>query len=300
MHRWVFIAIFLILPNLPACSEQRSGPPDSAGDHASRSEAAATAGTTEKASAEAQSERYVVRLRQGESLGRLSEWSGVSKADILRASGLDAEGRPGVGAFLSLDMTPAKAASFMDHRLSRLGGRTLVQTVDDRIQAAGKAAAERREKVTILIRRDEMIGLLAEWAGVGLSEVRAANPSVNLDRVHVGQKVVLPLPVGRRIDFEEAREAWHADRAAPSAPVVADKVKLVPPVPPAPEEKAACGRGYRLRHGDIVSKLARRWGVTLRDVRHCNKDLNLDRVSAGSRIRVPDAARSSYAEEFSK
>jgi phage tail protein X len=138
-----------------------------------------------------------------------------------------------------------------------------------------------------------MLGLYARWAGTTTKAILAHNPDLNPDRIGVGSAIVIPLPnSAARLDFEDAREAWHTDRTG--VPPTAAEGAPGPDTRPPPDDQAsegpACARSYRLRHGDTVWVLARRWGVTVADVRRCNPSVNLDRVTAGRTLKVPDAA----------
>jgi LysM repeat protein len=232
-------------------------------------------------------EDFVIYLRPKESLADVVRRANLDEATLRAASGLARDAPTPAGTRLVLRLTPSDAADFLERRTTALGPlpSPAAASGDARGGVAGSGSGE-RELVTVQVRRDELLGLYASWASVPLKDLLAANPDLNPDRIARGQRVVVPVPKGRRIEFEQARESWHERRQAARAPKGPDGGSSL-----AASEDAGCTRTWRLRQGDIVWKLARRWDVKVNDIQRCNPGVKLDRVTAGRVLRVPDAAQ---------
>lgn len=289
--RWLSVAATLLLL-AGACDQRTSASGEAPTSPTTPSPKAAPtpapAASTRPPQSRTTREAFVIFVRPGESLGDIARWSGLSSERILAASGLAADARPEPWARLVLELTAEEAARFMDARMRQLGERKPDSTTT---LPVGAADGSEPEVMTVTIRKNEMLGLLAEWAGIRLGELLAANPGIDPDRISAGQEIRIPLQPGRRVDFEEAREAWHERRTRPPAPAPSPDVSTPTTPVDSPSTEPLCERSYRLRAGDVVWKLANRWGVQVRDIRECNPGKNLDRVHAGEELRVPDAAQ---------
>lgn len=243
-----------------------------------------------------QPEDFVIYLRKGESLADVAQRAGLDEAAVRAASGLAAGAAAPQGTPVVLRLTPSAAAAFMEQRVQALGPRPAPRQPDAAAPGARAVAGSgtgAREPVVVQVRTDEFLGLYAEWAGVPLRDVLAANPDLDPDRIARGQRVVVPVVLGRRIEFEQAREDWHARRQAAKTgrPVDAGASPGATPGATADGGAPTCSRTYRLRQGDAIWKLARRWDTRVKEIQRCNPKLRVDRVTAGQVIQVPDAAR---------
>lgn len=239
-------------------------------------------------------EDFVIFLRPSEDIARIAEWSGRDAAAIRTASGIASDAPVPPGTRVVLQLTAERAAAFIAAREAALGPRkrppppdvppTVVETGE-----AGDAAAP-KARVTVKVRQGEMLGLYAEWGGVTLKQILEANPTLNPHRIAPGQKIVIPVPFERREAFREAREAWYTARTAPKpAPGPAPTPPAATPTPTGPVD--TCARLHRMRKGDSVWALAKRWGVTVGAIRRCNPGIDLERVPAGNSLYAPDAAK---------
>lgn len=97
--------------------------------------------------------------------------------------------------------------------------------------------------------------------GVGYKAIEAANPGVDPKRLRVGQKLVIPAP--------GSGTGGVASGATPSvaAPSLAETT-------------------YTVQSGDTLTKIARRFGVTVRALRAAN-NLTTDRIKVGQKLKIP-------------
>lgn len=106
------------------------------------------------------------------------------------------------------------------------------------------------------IKDGDLVGRVAKAHGMSLAEIKQLNPDINVDRVSVGQKIRVKGKVSSETKSvgepqQESGEVWHT---------VAD--------------------------GDLVGRIAAKYGTTTRRIQELNPDLNPDKISIGQRIRV--------------
>ncbi|MQA92540.1 MAG: transglycosylase SLT domain-containing protein [Gemmatimonas sp.] len=125
------------------------------------------------------------------------------------------------------------------------------------------------------IRYDEVVvpastplSTVADAAGTSVSEIRERNPHFKLNRTRNDMASPVRLPSGSGASF-----AANWARVENSPTFVQAK---------APAQT----RSYRVRRGDNLTRIARRYGVTIAQLRRTN-GLRGDRIRAGSVLRIP-------------
>jgi len=132
------------------------------------------------------------------------------------------------------------------------------------------------------VRKGETLSLIARRNGVTVSALVAANGITNVNRIVVGQWLVIPTASG----------------PAPALVTTPNPSELVPvpvAVAPVPEVMpgATPGAGelsYVLRRGDSLFTVARRFKVTVAVLAATNRITNPNRVLAGTRLVIPSPA----------
>lgn len=132
------------------------------------------------------------------------------------------------------------------------------------------------------VRKGETLSLIARRNGVTVSALVAANGITNVNRIVVGQWLVIPTASG----------------PAPALVTTPKPSELVPvpvAVAPVPEVMpgATPGAGelsYVLRRGDSLFTVARRFNVTVAVLAATNRIANPNRVLAGTRLLIPSPA----------
>jgi LysM repeat protein len=110
------------------------------------------------------------------------------------------------------------------------------------------------------------LGRIARSYGTTISKIKQLNPDIDVDRISIGQRILISdgtSPVKSPTKVEAKEESVEA--------------------------KAADGDGevwYTLQPGDLVGRVAIRYGTTAKRVQELNPDINIDRVRDGQRIRV--------------
>lgn len=123
---------------------------------------------------------------------------------------------------------------------------------------AQKTTTESANEVWHTIKDGELVGRIAANYGVSIAEIKRLNPGINVDRVSIGQRIKVKGEVSEISEPKEVKkiatdsgEVWHT---------VAD--------------------------GDLVGRIAVKYGTSVKRIKELNPDLNPDRISIGQRIRV--------------
>lgn len=121
--------------------------------------------------------------------------------------------------------------------------------------------------------------------GITLSQLQGANPGVNAQSLHVGQKLVIP-----------ERGAATAARNTEAAPIKKAVVES------APAPRATASGTYEIKAGDNLSKIAKQQGTTVAALQAANPQLNPNKMSIGQKINLSGSgqAGSSAASAIAK
>ena len=109
------------------------------------------------------------------------------------------------------------------------------------------------------IQDGDLLGRVAQRFGTTLSEIKRLNPDINVDRISINQRIRIPRKGG----------------------VVEQKSAEIKPVTENEGEV-----WYTIQDGDLVGRIAQRYGTTSKRIAELNPDINIDRISIGQRIRV--------------
>ena len=191
-----------------------------------------------------------------------------------------------------------------------------------RIEAKVSAAVDEGSKARrqIAVRNGETIGHYARWSGLSTRQIKATNPDMNPDRIRIGQRLELSLDDDEWVHFLLARAQKSKASKGTLMAQAASKVSEVPtaqavaPVKPAklpavigasaaagqPKVEAAESaapkaapqelRVHLVKPGEIAGRIARKYGVTVRQLTRANPDKNLDRIRPGQALRIPVGA----------
>ena len=107
----------------------------------------------------------------------------------------------------------------------------------------------------------DLVGRIAKTYGTTTVEIRRLNPDINIDRISIGQRIKVK------------------DGSMPAAD--SSKPANTTPVPETGDEV-----WYTIEDGDLVGRIAARYGTTSAKIAELNPDINIDRISIGQRIRV--------------
>ncbi len=135
------------------------------------------------------------------------------------------------------------------------------------------------EPVRYQVKKGDSLSLIARRNGVSVADLASANGISNVHLIVIGQWLVIPGP-GTAV-----RPAEPVAAAPIAAPL------LVPgPASPTPPPDAVTPLVYVLRRGDSISRVARRFKVTVAAIVSANQIKNPNRVPVGLRVVIPGTA----------
>lgn len=109
-----------------------------------------------------------------------------------------------------------------------------------------------------VIVKGDTFAALAKKYGVSVNAIKSANPSLNPTRLKIGDKVIIP-------------------------PATA---KPAPAGTGAPGATTGAGTVYKVKSGDNLTRIARRFGVTVKELRSANH-LPTDQIKVGQELTIP-------------
>jgi membrane-bound lytic murein transglycosylase D len=129
------------------------------------------------------------------------------------------------------------------------------------------------------------LGTIARAAGVAESAVADLNPHLMRGRTPANRGWSVRIPAGTRVAFDAAfpemyRTARLAPAPAPRPAVAATSTRAT---------SSAAARSHRVRNGETMGAIARRYGVSLAALQSANPAVNPRRMRVGQTLRVPGA-----------
>ena len=109
------------------------------------------------------------------------------------------------------------------------------------------------------IQDGDLLGRVAQRFGTTLSEIKRLNPDINVDRISINQRIRIP-----------RKGAVVEQKSVEVKPIIENEGEV----------------WYTIQEGDLVGRIAQRYGTTSKRIAELNPDINIDRISIGQRIRV--------------
>ena len=188
--------------------------------------------------------------------------------------------------------------------------------IEAKVMAAqGDQGSKARRQIAV--RTGETIGHYARWSGLSVRQIKSTNPDMNPDRIRIGQRLELSLDddewVGFLLSRAQKSKASKGSKMAAAASKVAELPtgQAIAPMTPtklpavigavataeppakgpasatsAPGVKSAV-RVHLVKPGEISGRIARKYGVTVKQLIRANPDKNLDRIRPGQALRIP-------------
>ena len=125
-----------------------------------------------------------------------------------------------------------------------------------------------------VVKPGDSLSKIAAAHGVKTAELKELNNVVDVNKIRVGQKLILP-------DYSKPSSSQPAEKSAKSA-----------------EAKAtASGDAYVVKPGDALSKIAAAHGVKTKDLMAANNLTDANKIRAGQKLVIPGAKKAEKSEE---
>jgi LysM repeat protein len=126
------------------------------------------------------------------------------------------------------------------------------------------------EDVIHTITAGQTVGTIAQSYGVTIDEIAAANSLLDINRIYVGQELVIPLSTAGQEVEEVVDEAE-------------DSAETAPETTPNPANDII----YYVRPGDNLFRIALNNGITVEELAAYNNIADPERIEVGQEIRIP-------------
>lgn len=117
-----------------------------------------------------------------------------------------------------------------------------------------------------VVKPGDMLSKIAAAHGIKTAELKELNNIVDVNKIRVGQKLILP-------DYSKPSASQPAEKSAKSAAV-------------------ASGDAYVVKPGDALSKIAAAHGVKTKDLMAANNLTDANKIRAGQKLVIPGAKKS--------
>ena len=169
----------------------------------------------------------------------------------------------------------APPAPVMPPKTSHMAGKKASPFKPPVAVAATPSAAVQGGSLSHVIAKGETLSRVAKKYGVSTKELIGLNNIANPNRVSVGQKLIIP--------------AHGSLTKAMARPSVTPK-----PKPTVKKVKVSDGNVHVVQSGDVLSKIAKKYGTTVRGLREANA-LSGDLIVVGQKLTIPQDAQSAPA-----
>ncbi|HIA05029.1 MAG TPA: LysM peptidoglycan-binding domain-containing protein [Myxococcales bacterium] len=164
--------------------------------------------------------------------------------------------------------------------------------------------------LTLKVAKNETLGHYSRWSGVRVSKIVEVNPGINPNRLRLSQRLRVPVADNRIANFYDRRRRFNG--TPPPARISPVKVtKAVAVDKPAPRAKkpalqtadlhalAAKSKAdkkkikptygtHTVSQGESGWLIAKKlYKISLKQLRHANPNVNLDRLKIGQLLRIP-------------
>ncbi len=224
------------------------------------------------------------RVRRGDSLGGIARRYGMTARQLMATNNLRSA-RLRAGQMLRIPSSTKQASHSQVVAVAESTGPMAPASLDRSPNSAATTVSfGGTATTTYTIRPGDRLSTIARNYGVTISDLRRWN-KLRGRSLQVGQMLRIKAPVEMTAGTELAVLPTTAippaqPRVMPTAAVATPAVAKAAPVAPSV---------YRVRRGDVLSTIARRHGVTVRDLQAWN-GIRGNRIQVGQQLRVKGAA----------
>lgn len=124
------------------------------------------------------------------------------------------------------------------------------------------------------VRKGETLGKISSRYGISVADIVAANKLKSKHKLSIGQSLVIPVPMAAANDVSEkpARKSESTLSEKP-LPVSAD------------------GKKHKIKSGDTLWDLAKKYGVTTSEIRQANRMGAHEKLAVGKSLVIPEPAK---------
>lgn len=204
------------------------------------------------------------------------DWVATNKpielADVARAIGCDKKELADLNPELRRDVTPPDIKPYR-LRVPKGKGDVFASVYHSLPES------ERTNFVIHTVRRGQTLSGIARRYGISASEIAAHNKLRSKNFLRVGQRLEIPVPSAALADYSEPSRTSSSRSSSSST-------------------SSSSGNNYRVKRGDTLWELAKKFGTTTSAIRRANKMGAHDKLIAGRTITIPGRNNSSSGGSF--
>lgn len=237
------------------------------------------------------------RVKKGESLWSIARRYGMEMALIRQVNNLKPGKALSVGQTLTI---PVPADAIADKEVLKYDrehkpvsfARAKPVVGSDRLKRYASQYRVRkptnRERLTYRVKRGDTIGHIAEWYAVRAADIRNWNDVGYGSRIYPGQELEIWVPPARVNQLKQVNEMSFAEKQA----MLERKTGARASQSPAIERSDASLNTiqYTIRPGDTLEKIAREFGVSIRELKNWN-NLRSNRIYPGRKLHIQSDRR---------
>ncbi len=216
------------------------------------------------------------RVQSGETASEIARGSGISLSALKELNPNTNLSRIHVGQVLRVAVASAPASGKDSGKASGKKSGAI-----EKKSAARETASDETPR-THMVRRGENATVIARRYDLTMDDLRGLNPGKKLDRLRVGDRILLrdaaPAKATAKSSEKPARAA-----VKPAAKVAAKTA----------DPDSVSDRRHKVRKGENATTIARKYGVSVSELRKWNPDVNLNRVKAGQTLVIRESDRKS-------
>lgn len=163
----------------------------------------------------------------------------------------------------------------------RVAAQSILASNVSQIPRQIASASTESDFIHYRVRVGDSLGLIARRFRTTVERLRVLNNLSRRALIRVGQRLMVP-------DMAIAGQAWRSEADRAKGPVVKRRSRQLRPTEVAFGNKVENNKVYRVRRGDTLFDIARRYNVTLNSIQESNNLSRRSRIFAGTELIIPD------------
>ncbi len=212
-------------------------------------------------------------------VSKLARQHGLPPLLLAAANGISPGDTIKEGQKISIPMDPPEGEEYYDRDYLRKDRK-------------GRHHGGRGSVLVYKVRSGDNAQKLARKMGMTVAELKASNPRVNWSRLRHGQKIKLYAAVSPD-DRGSKRQARSSRKARSSVKAGRQKSASVAAAPSPGRKNAGV---HKVKRGDTLSEIAKRYNVSTQELKQINGISNGKKLKAGKNIRIPTKQQASSAK----
>ncbi|CAN2039457.1 membrane-bound lytic murein transglycosylase D [Candidatus Magnetomoraceae bacterium gMMP-15] len=257
------------------------------------------------------------RVKKGDYLGKIAKKTGSSSRAIACANNLSKKNRIYPGQVLCIPHKGIKISSIINHSIGKKSDKkkAITKKSDKKKVIAkkfkkNKTLTNKKIKIKYRVKKGDSLDLIARKTGSSIKQIARANNILRSNKIHPGQILHIPKKSGQSMKKSKIIQKKYRikkgdtlDRIARKTGIPAkiiasvNKIKLSHKIYPGQvlnipdkykyKNQYFIVKYYKVIDGDNLNNIARKTGVSVKDISRANRISRRDRIYKGQILRIP-------------